>query len=85
MQNSCDDIKIQINKIKGQINGVEKMIDEGRDPVDVIDQLMAIRSGLGKVATDLLKEESQNCFKYENHEMRITKFENLVRKFFKIT
>lgn len=74
-----------MNKIKGQIGGIERMIDEGRNPVDIIQQIIAVKSGLNKVGSDLLKEESKECFKQKNNEQRILKFETLVKNFFKLT
>lgn len=51
----------QLHRIKGQLDGVEHMIEECRNCEDVIMQLMAARSSIEKVALKLLKEETNSC------------------------
>ena len=74
-----------MNRIKGQVEAVDRMIDSGRDPIDIIQQIIAIKSCLNKIGKDLIKQESQECFTQVNEKERLLKFENLVKNFFKLS
>lgn len=54
----------RINRISGQISGIEKMISDGRSCESIVQQIMAVRSALAQVATKIITAES--C-KFENH------------------
>ena len=82
--NKCSEIQKQINRIKGQINGVDKMVSEGRDSIEIVQQISAVRFALSRVATELLKDESSECLAKKSEDAKIKKFEELVNNFFKI-
>lgn len=50
------DIKDRLNGIKGQIQGVINMLDEGNDPVQLLNQFKAINKGFEKAQHLLLDE-----------------------------
>ena len=56
-----DEILTQLNRVNGQLTGVVKMYGEGRACVDIVHQLLAVRSSLGKVARELLTSEATRC------------------------
>lgn len=56
-----DDIKKRLRKTGGQINGIEKMVDEGRYCVDVLQQISAARAALNKVALMILESHTKSC------------------------
>jgi CsoR family transcriptional regulator, copper-sensing transcriptional repressor len=60
MENNKD-LKIRISKIKGQIGGIERMIDSNRDSLDIVQQIVAVNSALKKVSVEILKEETSSC------------------------
>ena len=51
----------KLKKLKGQIEGVEKMINEQRYCADVIGQVRAVRSGLLSVEASMLETHLKNC------------------------
>ena len=56
-----DDIKKRLRKTGGQINGIEKMVDEGRYCVDILQQISAARAALNKVALMILESHTKSC------------------------
>lgn len=83
----CIDIKNQMNRIKGQINGIDKMINNGRDYVSILQQIKAVQAALSRLGVELLKDESKQCFSEKDtkdSKQQIEKFEELVANFFKI-
>lgn len=56
-----NDIKKRLRKTGGQINGIEKMVDEGRYCVDVLQQISAARAALDKVALLILESHTKSC------------------------
>jgi DNA-binding FrmR family transcriptional regulator len=61
--NNNTDLQNRISKIKGQIEGVEKMIDTNRDALDIVQQIVAVNSALKKVGIEILKSETSSCVK----------------------
>lgn len=55
------DLKLRLKKISGQINGIDKMIDDGRYCVDVLQQILAARAALNKVALMILESHTKSC------------------------
>jgi len=50
-----------LNKIEGQIRGVQKMIEDKRYCVDIITQLHSIIGALYRVENEVLKKHVQGC------------------------
>ncbi len=44
------DLKKRLRRISGQINGIDKMIDEHRYCIDVLQQITAAKAALNQVA-----------------------------------
>jgi DNA-binding FrmR family transcriptional regulator len=76
--NDVQNLKNRIAKIKGQIEGVERMIDEQRDSLDIVQQIVAINSALKKVGIEILKDETSACVTDQQ------KFEVLLKNLFKL-
>ncbi len=85
MKNQCDEIKAQFNRIRGQFNGIAKMIEANEDATKISQQISAVRAALSTLAVELLKEESKECFNGKNKNNNQKKFEDLVATFFKMT
>lgn len=51
----------RLRRIEGQVRGLQRMIDEGRECEDVLTQLMAIRSGLEQVSLMMLDTHIKDC------------------------
>ncbi len=60
------DISLRLKKVEGQIRGIQKMLDEDRNCVDVIQQLQAIQSAVSSTNQLIIKQYLSNCFKDSN-------------------
>lgn len=56
-----DNLEKRINRISGQLNGVNNMIKENRYCHDVLIQIAAIESALKEVGYILLKDHMTSC------------------------
>lgn len=56
-----DDVTLRLKRIEGQVRGVQRMIEEGRDCRDIVTQVAAIRSALGSVNSIVLQCYAHNC------------------------
>ena len=75
----------RLNRIEGQVRGVAQMIENDRYCIDILHQIQAIRSALGKVETQVLKDHAACCVAEaiasgDEAEQRV-KFEELVTLF----
>ncbi len=74
----------RLNKIKGQLNGIDRMIEEDRACMDIIQQIVAARAALSKLGVEILKDEARSCIKGGNGE-KVQTLEDIIEKLFKIT
>lgn len=54
-------LKTRLNRISGQVNGVQKMLDEDRYCVDILNQIAAVRSALDSLGIELLTDHIEGC------------------------
>ena len=47
-------LKQRINRIVGQLRGIEKMVDSGRDCSDVLQQISAIKKAIDSLSTEVV-------------------------------
>ncbi len=74
------DAKIaQLKRIRGQVDGIIKMYEEGRPCIDVVRQVIAVRSSLGRTARDLLTGEACKC----STEARTEDLSDVLKELFK--
>jgi DNA-binding FrmR family transcriptional regulator len=51
----------RVRRISGQIAGIQRMIDDDRYCVDVLNQISAVRSALDALGVELLGHHLENC------------------------
>ena len=63
-QSERDDIQARLKRIEGQARGVQKMVDEGRECVDVLNQLAAIKAAVNGLSGELLEAYLLRCVRH---------------------
>jgi DNA-binding FrmR family transcriptional regulator len=58
----------RLKRIEGQVRGLQKMIDYGRDCESVLTQLAAVRSAIESVGALVLNNYMKFCFAGDNKE-----------------
>ncbi len=76
----------RLNRISGQIEGIKKMIEEGRYCTDIISQLRAVRAAVKAVESNILQKHLQNCVAQsfastEDKDKKIAELKMLFDKF----
>jgi DNA-binding FrmR family transcriptional regulator len=51
----------RLARISGQVNGIQKMIDEDRYCVDILTQVAALRAALDQLGVQLLSTHLETC------------------------
>jgi DNA-binding FrmR family transcriptional regulator len=59
----ADSVQQRLRKIEGQVKGIERMLDDGRSCDDILTQLMAVRSALDSVVSQIVVQHCQECVK----------------------
>ncbi|MBI4835087.1 MAG: metal-sensitive transcriptional regulator [Planctomycetes bacterium] len=62
---SKKDVLSRLNRIKGQIAGVQRMVEEPRYCVDIINQITAIKRALDQVGLIVMKQHINTCVSSE--------------------
>lgn len=70
-QETKDDANRRLAKIAGQVNGLSKMVEEGRYCVDILTQVSALRAALDQFGVLMLSQHLESCvYGEEEHEGR---------------
>jgi DNA-binding FrmR family transcriptional regulator len=60
-QNNKETITRRLARIEGQLRGVQKMITNGRDCREVMQQLLAIQSAVRSASLSFMQEVASDC------------------------
>lgn len=63
--NNKDSITKRLNRIEGQVRGINKMVSEDKYCIDILTQISAVQSALNNVALELLTEHTRHCLSNE--------------------
>lgn len=58
-------VQARLRRIEGQVKGLQRMLAEGRDCAEVIQQTAAVRSALDGVALELIAAGLEQCVRDE--------------------
>ncbi|MBV1943056.1 metal-sensitive transcriptional regulator [Streptococcus parasuis] len=80
--------KNMINRLKraeGQLRGIQKMIDEEQECIDIVTQLSAVRSSINSIMGLVIAQKVQACIDHpsdnpEEQEARLQEAINLIVK-----
>ena len=56
-----------INRISGQVNGIAKMVNEGKYCIEILKQLKAAKSAIATVEAKILETHIQACVRNAMH------------------
>lgn len=54
-------LRTRLRRIEGQVQGVQRMLEEDRGCEDVLTQLLAIRSAVGQVCLLMTEQHLRDC------------------------
>jgi len=82
------DILIRLRRMEGQLKGIQKMVEDEKYCVDVLNQLSSIIAATQKVATIIMKDHIKGCVRdaltrNENSEEYVNELVSVVEKFTK--
>ena len=87
------DAKRRLARIAGQVNGLQKMIEEERYCVDILTQVSALRSALDQLGLLMLSTHLEDCVyghgeeesdcKMRTHEERLAEIRVTLNRFLK--
>jgi len=78
----------RLARVEGQVRGVARMIEEDRYCIDILDQVMAVRSALSQVEILILQDHADTCVEdaisSSDPEQQRLKFRELIEVFEKV-
>ena len=60
-EKSKNETLARLKKIEGQVRGLEKMVNEKRYCIDILNQVAAVRRALDSVSMILMKKHVETC------------------------
>jgi len=68
-QDQVDDIIKRINRAQGQLGGISKMLEEGRDCQAIITQIAAVSKAVNSAAFMLISSSLKECLVEDNTDV----------------
>ncbi|MCR4434394.1 MAG: metal-sensitive transcriptional regulator [Clostridiales bacterium] len=82
-----ENILKRLKRIEGQVKGIEKMIENDKNCVDILTQVAAVRAAINKVGGIILEDYSMACIKdiidAENKEQALQDLTKTIQSFLK--
>ena len=71
----------RLRRVEGQLRGIQKMIAEEKDCVNIVTQLSAVRSGIDRTMGIIVAENLKKCFEHpsDNPEEQLKKMEQAIQ------
>lgn len=54
-------LKGRLNRVAGQVAGIQRMVDEDKYCVDILTQIAAVRSALDSLGVEMLTDHIESC------------------------
>ena len=77
-----DEVTRKLNRVEGQVRGIKRLYEEKQDCLQVVQQIVAARQALARVAKDLLTGEAVQCSRSPKKQQD---FDKLLKSLFDIT
>ncbi len=86
--NDKQEILVRLRRMEGQLKGIQKMVEEDKYCVDVLNQLSSIIAATQKVANIVMKDHIQGCVRNalthnDRSEEHVNELISVVEKFTK--
>lgn len=80
------EILIRLRKLEGQLKGIQRMVEDEKYCVDVLNQISAVVAASQKVAAIILKDHIQGCIRdaliHDNHsEEHVNELLTVIERF----
>ena len=72
------DLRNRLSRVEGQARGVQRMLDEGRNCQEVLQQLTAIRSAAHQASLILVQNHALECLRHPDRSMSTEEIVNSV-------
>ena len=59
-----EELQNRLKRIEGQTRGIQRMIDEGRDCLAIIDQVAAAKAAMNALSVDLIETFAMYCLRH---------------------
>jgi len=78
-----EDLLMRLRKAKGQIGGLEKMIERNVSCSEILIQISAIRAAVGKIGIIIMQNYMRDCFISQDNATFEKRAEDLIKSFSK--
>jgi DNA-binding FrmR family transcriptional regulator len=72
------DVLLRLKKIEGQVRGVQRMIEDGADCGDVLNQVAAIKAAINRVGIIVFEKHARECILESVNENNEERFQDII-------
>ena len=71
-------LRKRLNRIEGQVRGIQKMVDDDRYCIDILTQISAVQKAFDAVALELLSDHVRHCVISSSGEKQVERTDELM-------
>ncbi len=75
---SKDQLSNRLRRIEGQVRGIERMVEDDRYCIDVLNQVAAVQKALDAVALKLVDDHVRHCIAESSGDERAARTDELM-------
>ncbi|MDP2659566.1 MAG: metal-sensitive transcriptional regulator [Dehalococcoidia bacterium] len=72
------DLTVRLHRIEGQVRGIERMLDEERPCEEVLVQLLAVRTAIDRVTSQLVASRTEECLSSQQPDSALRSVKRMV-------
>lgn len=74
----------RLNRIIGQLQGIQKMIEDDTYCIDIITQTSAVKSAISSLEDEMLQSHLSHCFNVPENKGKLKKMQEEIIKVYKL-
>lgn len=74
-----DPLQRRISRITGQLRGIQKMVEEGRDGIEILQQIAAVKKAMNGVSKEVIVRDLADDLSPERQKKLAQMFERAIQ------
>jgi DNA-binding FrmR family transcriptional regulator len=83
------DVLKRLRRIEGQVKGIQRMVEEEKDCIEIMTQVAAVRAAINKAAVVIMESHSKKCIQNaissEDKDIAMAELTKTINRFMKFS
>lgn len=88
-ENPKSDVLKRLKRIEGQVKGIQRMVEDEKDCIEIMTQVAAVRAAINRAAVVIIENHSKKCIQNaissEDKEVAMEELTKTINRFMKFS